>query len=92
VRLTLHRAGKPFDADLLLGRPPEVPPPVPAATKQAPRYSGEVGGAAVDVWSESPIDATVDSTGALVIQTGRSTIRVTPAAPVRRTNDQPRRM
>jgi hypothetical protein len=92
VRLTLHRAGKPFDADLLLGRPPEVPPPVPSATKQPPRYSGEVGGASVDVWSEAPVGVTVDSTGALVIQTGTSTIRVAPATPVRRANVQLRRM
>jgi membrane-associated protease RseP (regulator of RpoE activity) len=85
VRLTLHRDGRPFDATLQLGRPPEVPPPVPASTKQPPRYSGEVGGAAVDVWSASPVAVSVDSTGALVIQTGTSTIRVAPpAVPARR--------
>jgi hypothetical protein len=92
VRLTLHRAGKPFDADLVLGRPPEVPPPVPAAAKQPPRYSGEVGGSSVDVWSVAPVDVVVDSTGALVIQTGTSTIRVAPATPARRANDERRRM
>ena len=92
VRLTLHRAGKPVDANLLLGRPPEVPPPVPAAAKQPPRYSGDVGGASVDVWSERPVGVTVDSTGALVIQTGTSTIRVAPATPVRRAYNTPGRM
>jgi hypothetical protein len=80
VRLTLHRAGSPVDALVTLRRPGDVSP-LAAPSAQSPRYSGEVGGAAVDVWSSVPVTASVDSTGALVIRTGSSTIRVAPTRP-----------
>lgn len=82
VHLTLHRGGRPVDAFITLRRPAEVALPSTArATAEVPRYSGELNGAAVDVWSGAPVTVTVDSTGALVIQTGSSTIRVAPAMP-----------
>ena len=78
VRLTLHRAGKPVEAHLSLGRLADSPPPLPSGHAQPRRYSGEVAGTTVDVWSETAITVTVDSTGAIVVQAGTSTVRVAP--------------
>ena len=82
VRLTLRRGGRTVDAILQLGRSPGPPPPLPSRTPQSRRYTGEVGGAAVEVWSATAIAVEVDSTGALVIQAGASTVRVTPKTAV----------
>jgi C-terminal processing protease CtpA/Prc len=80
VHLTLKRGAATVDATLELGRAPPPPPPVPSPTPQERRYSGEVGGASVEVWSAAPIAVVVDSMGALVIQAGASTVRVSPQA------------
>ncbi|HUQ81806.1 MAG TPA: hypothetical protein VM076_11730, partial [Gemmatimonadaceae bacterium] len=97
IRLTLRRAGRIVNVELALGQPPDPPPPVPTATPQKRRYSGDVGDAAVDVWSDVPVTVTVDSLGALVIQTGGSTVRVARkaspgllASPARPTNGSTR--
>jgi membrane-associated protease RseP (regulator of RpoE activity) len=81
MRLTLRRAGRTVNVQLALGRLPDPPPPLPTPTPQQRRYSGDLGDAAVDVWSDVPVTVTVDSLGALVIQTGGSTVRIARKAP-----------
>ena len=80
VRLTLRRDGRELDATVVLPRAGEAPPVGRTAASRPRRYAGEVAGASVEVWSASPVSVVVDSTGALVIQTGTSTVRVAPAA------------
>ena len=45
-----------------------------------PSYSTSVDNVSVDVWSEGPVRVSTDSTGATILRTGNTTIRVRPGA------------
>ena len=77
VRFTLKRGGEERDVTVALRRAGEPPSPRVASAGQ-PAYSGQVAGASVDVWGLAPAAVTVDSTGAIVMQIGPSTVRVSP--------------
>jgi hypothetical protein len=81
VRLTLGRGNKTIDALLTLGRALDSPVSrIPDGSR--PRsYSGFSGNAAIDVWSADPVIESTDSTGALLLRIGNTTIRIDSRTP-----------
>lgn len=81
VRLTLGRGNKTIEVLLTLGRALDSPiSRIPDGSR--PRsYSGFSGNSAIDVWSTEPVIESTDSTGALLLRIGNTTVRIDSRAP-----------
>ena len=77
VRLTFERASKLIDVTLALGRVATAGPQHMISVGQlSARYSGEYGNVDIDIWSDDAVNVSRDSTGAMILRTGTTVIRV----------------
>lgn len=77
VHLTLDRAGKSFDADLVLNRGGRGGALVEPPDANAPNFSTHTQGTRVDVWSDARVVQSTDSTGATILRIGNTVVRLT---------------
>jgi membrane-associated protease RseP (regulator of RpoE activity) len=82
VRLTFERASKLVDVSLVLGRIATGREQQIASVGQlSARYSGAYGDVDIDIWSDDAVNVSRDSTGAMLLRTGTTLIRVRADAP-----------
>jgi membrane-associated protease RseP (regulator of RpoE activity) len=92
VHLGFERASKPINVALTLGRAARVQGrggPTQTFDVLNARYVGAYGNVDLDVWSDEPVSVTRDSTGAMILRTGTTVVRlradgITDSAGVRR--------
>jgi membrane-associated protease RseP (regulator of RpoE activity) len=77
VRLTFERASKLIDVPLVLGRVATGRGQQMISVGQlSARYSGAYGNIDIDIWSDDLVNVSRDSTGAMLLRTGTTLIRV----------------
>ena len=77
VRLTFERGSKLIDVPLVLGRVGTGRGQQMISVGQlSARYSGAYGSVDVDIWSDDAVNVSRDSTGAMVLRTGTTVIRL----------------
>lgn len=81
VNLTLDRNGKTINVDLVLNRGRGGGAlPEPAAPANEPSFSTRMQGVKLDVWSDTRVVETTDSTGATVLKIGNIVVRLASAS------------
>lgn len=81
VNLTLDRNGKNVNVDLVLNRGRGGGAlPEPAAPANEPSFSTRMQGVKLDVWSDTRVVETTDSTGATVLKIGNIVVRLSSAS------------
>lgn len=77
VRLTFERGSKLIDVPLVLGQVKAGGPRHMISVGQlSARYSGGIGNVDIDIWSDDAVNVSRDSTGAMLLRTGTTLIRV----------------
>jgi hypothetical protein len=78
VRLTFDRDSKTIEVPLVLGRAGGRGRGGPVQTFDAmsARYVGAYGNVDLDVWSDEPVSVSRDSTGAMILRTGTTVVRL----------------
>jgi hypothetical protein len=81
VHLTLDRAGKSFDVDLVLRAASGRGGFAGAAPENTPSFASRIQGVDVDVWSPNRVVQSTDSSGATILKIGDTVIRLTGDSP-----------
>jgi membrane-associated protease RseP (regulator of RpoE activity) len=76
VRLTFERSSKLIDIPLTLGRGRMGGPQQVMLGTMSARFSGAYGNVDLDVWSDDPVNISRDSTGAMILRTGTTVVRL----------------
>jgi membrane-associated protease RseP (regulator of RpoE activity) len=76
IHLTLDRAGKEFVVDLTLNRAMGRGGFADAAPEPSPSFSTLAHGTRVEIWSDSRVVESTDSTGATILKIGNTVVRL----------------